>query len=113
VYGRLREIGRDKNIDVDIMTLADARSRPTTKKAASAPPLINLVASESANAAISPKAASPTRRVVLTGLGKAKKSITPQQGRAYFLWQVEKKPLDEICQQLRNPENPLKRSTVM
>ena len=55
--------------------------------------------------ALAPPAARP--------VPQKRRTKTGQQQKAYTLWHERKMDLDQICQELRSPDNPLKRSTVM
>jgi len=109
VYNRIRDIGGERNIDVDVMTLLDGRKQ--TRSTANA--AVNIVASESIDRVANSKTLRPAPRVIATTTMEEKKGLTRQQTRAYTLWHEAKKPLDDICAELRSPENPLKRSTVI
>jgi len=59
---------------------------------------------------------TPDMNALLDGGSKSASGVkgpTRQQTKAYTLWHVQKKSLDEICKLLRTPENPLKRGTVI
>jgi hypothetical protein len=110
VYNRIRDIGAEHNIQTELQTLVDAKSKPTRTS------LVQLSASDRASAASSSVSTRPDVRAEITTariVQWEKKSLTKQKARAYALWHVEKIPLDEICARLRTPDNPLKRSTVM
>lgn len=110
-YDRIRDIGRERKVDVDVMTLLDGGLKLKRNVADS---MMNDLTPESINSM--PKSGAPRpvpRQVAATTSEGGKKGLTRQQARAYALWHEAKKPLDEICAELRSPENPLKRSTVM
>ncbi|KIJ33547.1 hypothetical protein M422DRAFT_35468 [Sphaerobolus stellatus SS14] len=120
VYNIMKQRAEDKGLVFDIAQFADRVSEPRTPKVrpatsvkpSPAVPARTRVAKDSTSDAQSQASAAGG-----AGSGSSKatnsKAVRPSHQRAYDLWHQRGLSIDELRAELRSPENPLTKSTVI